>query len=423
MKKVTLLAIVSLILFSSAFAEAQDTLVQAQKKIKKGWNIGPLPAIGYNSDLGFQYGALADFYYFGDGSTFPEYIHKFNIEVSQYTKGTGVYHLFYDSKHLLKGIRTTIDISYLTDKMMDFIGYNGYMSAYDAVYADANPSFYKMDRRLMRVTADFQGSLGGNWSWAAGIGMYSYKIGEVRLEKYAAADNVYSHYVNAGLIGSGEASGGTRVELKVGLVHDTRNNEVDPTRGMWSEAILFGSPGSSSYLKLSLVHRGFVPVAGDRLTFAYRVAVQANIAGEAPFYMQQNLTTLYFRQISSEGLGGVNTIRGLIRNRVVGQGVAWANLELRYRFLDFRFLKQDWYLALNPFFDAGRTIQYYKSDLMRQSSDPVIFPQDSEALHMTAGLGIKAIMNRNFVVSFEWGKPFDKRDGKNGMNIGLNYIF
>jgi hemolysin activation/secretion protein len=139
--------------------------------------------------------------------------------------------------------------------------------------------------------------------------------------------------------------------------------------------------------------------------------------------MQQNLTTLYFRQISSEGLGGVNTIRGLIRNRVVGQGVAWANLELRYRFLDFRFLKQDWYLAINPFFDAGRVIQYYKSDLMRQSSDPVIVPQDSEALHMTAGFGIKAIMNRNFVVSFEWGKPFDKRDGKNGMNIGLNYIF
>ena len=423
MKKVTLLTIVSLILFSSSFAQAQDTLSFSQKKIKKGWNIGPLPAIGYISDLGFQYGALADFYYFGNGSTFPEYIHKFNIEVSQYTKGTGIYHFFYDSKYLLKGIRSTIDISYLTDKMMDFIGYNGYMSAYDATFAEANPSFFKMDRRLMRVTADFQGSLGGNWSWAAGVGMYSYKIGEVRLEKYATADNLYSHYVDAGLIESRDAHGGTRIELKAGLVHDTRNNEVDPTRGMWSEAILFGSPGNNSYVKLSLVHRGFIPVAKDRLTFAYRVAIQANIAGEAPFYMQQNLSTLYFRQISSEGLGGVNTIRGLIRNRVVGQGVAWANLELRYRFLNFRFLKQDWYLALNPFFDVGRVIQYYKKDLMDSSSDLVISPKDSEALHMTAGFGIKAIMNRNFVISFEWGKPFDKRDGKNGMNIGLNYIF
>lgn len=423
MKKLTFLAIVSLILFSSAFVQAQDTNVPDNKKIKKGWNIGPLPAIGYNSDLGFQYGALADFYYFGDGSTFPEYIHKFNIEVSQYTKGTGVYHLFYDSKYLLKGVRTTLDVSYLTDKMMDFLGFNGYMSSYDAEFALANPSFYKMDRRLMRATADFQGSLGGKWSWAAGIGLYSYKIEEVKLEKYATADNLYSHYVDAGLIGSGEAGGGTRIELKAGVVHDTRNNEVDPTRGLWSEAILFGSPGSSSYVKLSLVHRGFLPLAKDKLTFAYRVAIQANIAGEAPFYMQQNLSTLYFRQISSEGLGGVNTLRGVIRNRVVGQGVAWANLELRYRFLDFRFLKQDWYLALNPFFDGGRVIQYYKKDLMDLSSDSVISPTDAEAFHMTAGLGIKAIMNRNFVVSFEWGKPFSKKDGKNGMNIGLNYIF
>lgn len=139
--------------------------------------------------------------------------------------------------------------------------------------------------------------------------------------------------------------------------------------------------------------------------------------------MQQNLSTLYFRQITSEGLGGVNTLRGVMRNRVVGKGVAWANLELRYRFLNFRFLKQDWYLALNPFLDAGRVIQNYRSYMMKQSLDPLVKPSSEEKIHFSAGAGIKAVMNRNFIVSFEWGKPFDKRDGKNGMNVGLNYIF
>ena len=28
--------------------------------IKQGWNFGPLPVVGYNSDLGFQYGACVD---------------------------------------------------------------------------------------------------------------------------------------------------------------------------------------------------------------------------------------------------------------------------------------------------------------------------------------------------------------------------
>ena len=397
--------------------------VSSFSQAKKGWSIGPLPAIGYNSDLGFQYGALADIFWFGDGSTFPDYIHKFNVEVSQYTKGTGVYHLFYDSEYLLKGIRTTVDVSYLTDKMMDFSGFNGYMANFDSEFAVDNPSFYKMDRRLFRSTIDLQGKLGGNWSWAAGVGLYSYKIGEVRLEKYEGADNLYSRYIAEGIIDETDAPGGTRIELKAGVVHDTRNNESDPTKGIWTESILFGSPGQKSYVKLSLVHRGFIPVYKDKLTFAYRVAVQANFAGEAPFFMQQNLSTLYFRQITSEGLGGVNTLRGVMRNRVVGKGVAWANLELRYRFLNFRFLKQDWYLALNPFLDAGRVIQNYRSDMMKQSLDPLVKPSSEEKIHFSAGAGIKAVMNRNFIVSFEWGKPFDKRDGKNGMNVGLNYIF
>lgn len=403
-----------------ARTQSQDSL---PAKIKKGWNFGPLPAIGYNSDLGFQYGALTDIFYFGDGSTFPKYIHKFNVEVSQYTKGTGIYHIFYDSEHLLKGIRTTVDVSYLTDKMMDFSGFNGFMADYDAAVALDNPSFYKIDRRLMRATVDFQGPIKGNWSWAAGVGIYGYNIGQVRLEKYARADNLYTHYLNSGLIELKEAKGGTKLELKLGIVHDTRDNEADPTRGIWSEAIFFGSPGAQSYLKLSLVHRGFLPLYKDKLTFAYRVAVQSNLAGQAPFYMLQNLSTLYFRQITSEGLGGVNTLRGVMRNRVVGNGVAWANLEIRYRFLNFRFLKQDWYLAVNPFFDAGRVIQYYKKDMMLAVTDPDIESTNDEKLHMTAGAGIKAIMNRNFIVSFEWGKPFNSGDGKNGMNIGLNYIF
>jgi len=416
--KILFAAMVSLICTSVAAQESQesqesqkskDSQIERKSKVRKGWNFGPLPAISYNSDLGFQYGALCDIFYFGDGSTFPEYVHKFNVEVSRYTKGSGVYHLFYDSKYLLDNIRTTVDLSYLTDKMMDFYGFNGYLSPYDDTKGD---SFYKMDRKLMRFTTDIQGSLGGDFGWAAGIGVYSYKTGEVTFDKYDGEPSLYKDYIESGIIDQNEADGGTQVELKLGIVHDTRNYEADPTRGLWSEAILFGSP---DYLRFSLVHRGYIPIYKDKLTFAYRVAWQGSLAGDVPFYMLQNLSTLYMRQITNEGLGGLNSIRGVLRNRVVGDGVAWANFELRYRFMDFRFLGQEWYLALNPFFDAGRVVQYHN---LEEYDDG-----EKEELHISAGLGIKAIMNRNFIISAEWGKPFDSRDGKNGINIGLNYIF
>jgi outer membrane protein assembly factor BamA len=148
--------------------------------------------------------------------------------------------------------------------------------------------------------------------------------------------------------------------------------------------------------------------------------------------MLQNITTLYFRQITSEGLGGLNTIRGVLRNRVTGSGVLMGNAELRYRFAPFMFLKQNWYLVINPFLDAGRVVQYYRKDQLNLSSNSKVFemiadgelnPSIDDSFHISAGVGFKVVMNRNFIISAEWGKPFDSRDGKSGLNIGLNFIF
>lgn len=46
-----------------------------EKKVKTGWKFGgALPAISFDTDLGFQYGALAEFYNYGDGSIYPDYL-------------------------------------------------------------------------------------------------------------------------------------------------------------------------------------------------------------------------------------------------------------------------------------------------------------------------------------------------------------
>ena len=51
------------------------------------------------------------------------------------------------------------------------------------------------------------------------------------------------------------------------------------------------------------------------------------------------------------------------------------------------------------------------------------YTQNSEKLHMSAGIGLHFIMNQNFNINFEVGKCFDPNDGNIGINIGLNYIF
>ncbi|MDZ7604010.1 MAG: hypothetical protein U5K79_00145 [Cyclobacteriaceae bacterium] len=98
--------------------------------VKKGWTFGALPVVSYDTDVGFQYGALVNFFNYGDGSTYPEYLQSIYMEWSRTTKGSGVNRIYFDSKHTIPGIWLTADVSYLTEQSMQFFGFNGY----DAVY-------------------------------------------------------------------------------------------------------------------------------------------------------------------------------------------------------------------------------------------------------------------------------------------------
>ena len=50
----------------------QDSAAPSKKEIvKTGYNFGPLPAVAFDADKGFQLGALLNIFDFGDGSTYP----------------------------------------------------------------------------------------------------------------------------------------------------------------------------------------------------------------------------------------------------------------------------------------------------------------------------------------------------------------
>ena len=63
---------------------------------------------------------------------------------------------------------------------------------------------------------------------------------------------------------------------------------------------------------------------------------------------------------TSEGLGGSRTLRGVLRNRVIGDAFFMGNIEFRWKPVYFKFLKQDCYLGLNGFYDFGRVTKNIK---------------------------------------------------------------
>ena len=410
--------------------------------IKQGWNFGPLPVVGWDSDLGFQYGACVDIFNYGDGTNYPSYNYKVNLEASTYTGGSSLLRCYGDFKTLIPDGKLFFDCTYFNAKKFDFYGFNGYASPYFGPSFGHNEGekseFYWMRRNQFRLVTSVQRRITGNLHWAAGFGYYNIVTGNVNLEGYNGQNTLYQMYRNAGLIRDNEAHGGNVLQLKAGLVYDTRDHDSDPTRGVNIEATLVGAPDiidrkGYSNLGFTFVGSQYVPVWKDKLTFAYRLGIQTKLAGEIPYYFINNLNTLFFRKVYTEGLGGNASVRGINRNGVIGNGMAWLNTEFRWRIVNFRFINQNFHIALNPFFDMGQVIQPYRLEEQKVAYTAAggelnpfnpFYTGKKESVHMTAGCGLKIVMNRNFVISVEMARALDNRDGqKLWNNIGFNYLF
>jgi len=156
--------------------------------IKKGWNFGILPALSYESDVGFRYGFVLNLFNFGDGNIYPDYKHSIYIEWSRTTKGNGINMITYDSKFLIPGIRLSLEASLYTEKTLDFYGFNGYKSIYNKAFEDETNEnyisrvFYKMDRKLGKLRSDFYGKLNKNLKWHGGLEFFDIKISSVDIE-------------------------------------------------------------------------------------------------------------------------------------------------------------------------------------------------------------------------------------------------
>lgn len=423
-----------------------------EQKIKTGWNFGVLPAVSYNSDLGLQYGVTADIFNYGDGSDFPRYNHKFTTEISHYTKGMTRLHLFYDSKHLIPGVRVTAAATYMNNPMFSFYGFNGSVQEYlpgmnaNKNFFPENPAnvhkhtadgvaYYNFQRNMFRFLADFQGQIAPNFNWAAGASFWSFDIKDIDNPAYESSYTLYDFYKDKGVIKPGEANGGNRLEMKAGVVYDSRDLDSAPSKGIWAEVYVNGSPDvfgdGYKYLKLSAHWRQYIQlISNSRLVFAYHLGYQGTVAGEVPFYMQSNITTLYLRQILSEGLGSINTVRGTLYNRMIGDSYAWGNFELRLKLCSFNFINQSWYLVTNPFFDLGAIVKPYrleeqaKADVFLSNKSLDELTKEATKLHKSVGAGLKFVMNQNFIVGVEVGKCLNPEDNPGlGVNIGLNHIF
>lgn len=425
-----------------AAPQQKDSLYQ-----KEGFTLGVLPAIAFDADLGFQYGLLTNLYWYGDGSNFPNYNHSLYLEASRFNAGTTLVRGYYDAPNLIGRIRLTADLTWFKDLTLDFYGFNGYESRlHQALEDEHNPDyltrvFYKQERNMWKGMVNLKSAFSDHspWQWLAGVECFYLKMASVdidRINKRGSQNplpdvpTLFDLYQSWGIIAPEEADGGFHTNWRAGIAFDTRDKESFPSKGIWSELLFSYAPqwmsnSSADFGKVTLYHRQYVNIYRKKLIFAYRVGWQHRLWGTTPYYLLPQWNTTVLTSATSQGLGGGKTLRGIRRNRVVGDGSVMVNAEVRYHFLDFNWLRQHFGLGVNLFSDMGVVTQPYSVNLQTVPlpQKELHFNPQHDTPHWTLGAGIKASMNTNFILSVDYGRALDEQDGASGLYITMNYLF
>jgi hypothetical protein len=377
---------------------AQQPAVDPASAAPTGRELVGLPALNFDSDEGFGYGALVELYDYGRGVR-P---YKFTLQPTVFltTKGRRDVTVFFDAPELIgNGWRLSAFAGREQQLATPYYGIGNATSHDASLEEGANPYFYRFGRTRLRATVDVQHAVAGRSRLLVGTGV---SRSTVDLTPFDSGTTLLA------LERGGVTPPPTRENyLRVGYIFDSRDREIGATSGTWTEALvqhvtpMLGA--TSRYTRLTTSFRHYMALT-RRVVYAQRVVLQ-DVEGDAPF---DELATIQSSFKQQEGLGGASSIRGLPKNRYVGRALALSNSELRWHAADFKLNRKPAHLVFTTFLDAGRV---WEQD-MRSSTM-------TSGLHAGYGAGTRLGLGESFVVAVDGGHSTEST----AVYIGLGYLF
>lgn len=406
----------------------------AQEQPKTGWVFTPMPNLGYTTDTGVTLGAFSDFFYYGDGSSYPNFLHHAGFSAAYATKGSWYAHFYFESPSLIEGHRLNASVTYRDAMVNNFYGFNGIASPYDArldLNAECRTAWYTNHRRFLRASGSVMGDIVPHLDWMGGFVFRYVRMADFSLEKYDSGNSLFMAYRDIGLIREDEFVGGTSLEFKAGLVYDSRDVELSPNKGMYGELYLVGNAALGqwkySYAQFVGHFRHYITLFPGRLVFAYHLGIQHQFAGEIPYYNLNEIATIFYPYEEICGLGSRVTVRGIRYNRIMAAGYAWGNFELRFIPFKFHLFGQSINLVLNPFADLCAITRPYRleqqKELGRKHPELNIWQDKTLPMMASFGLGGKIQMNTNFILSLEVGRGLDPQVSDWTIGMATTYVF
>lgn len=369
-------------------------------RVPTGWEKSGIPALNFDADEGFGFGAALELYNYGRGLQ-P---YRFTIQptVLLTTEGRRDVTVFFDAPALLPANwRMTAFTGSERQLAQPYYGI-GNATQYEASReAPPNPYYYRYGRARLRASMDFQHRIVGTSAkllFGAGAGSTSFDLTPRDSGTTLLASQL-----------SGITPSADRVNyVRAGLLWDTRDHEIGPHSGTWAELLVQRvgkSLGSTEdFTRWTTTVRQYLPLS-SRLTFAQRVVGQG-IEG-TPTFDQLSIIQSSFKE--QEGLGGASSIRGVPKDRYIGKALLLSNSELRWRAFDFSLFDRQSFLALSGFADAGR-VWSGRFDLATALTD----------LHAGYGGGVRLGVGPSFIVATDVGHS---SESVAAVYVGLGWMY
>jgi outer membrane protein assembly factor BamA len=365
------------------------------------WEVSGIPALNYDADEKFGYGAILQFYnYAGD----PSLPYRLTIQPTVFltTGGRREFTLFMDAPNVGgSGWRVDANAAYESLRAAPYYGIGNNTVRDETLEEEPNSMYYRYGRQRVQLTSNVQRRIGATpLRVLIGAGASRSVIDEI--PSGTSVTLLSTEH------GGGEAPEGWSNHLRAGLVWDTRDREVHTRSGTWADLLVqrvddrLGSDWN--YTRSTFTVRQYIPL-GAKVTLAQRLVAQ-NVSGDAPFHDLAILQTSFKQQ---EGLGGAGSMRGIPKNRFIGKGLALSNTEVRWRAADFPLAGKPGSLTLIGFLDAGRVWED-RFDVGSATSE----------LHAATGVGARVGHGQNFVVALDVGHSTESAAS---IYIGLGFLF
>lgn len=306
------------------------------------FDIVPLPALGFDSQLGVIFGANVGLYWRAP------HLQPFEYAIAALaiftTGGAHDHSLRFTAVDFLgSGLRPSVLVGYVRELYRNFYGIGNSVSVTMPGDPGWNPTFHSYTFDSLYGALDVERPFATHFVIGA-----RYQLRSLDTKLYEGSLLAAMRPNEARLLRNGE--------LHLDLGYDSRDVEASPTRGLFLQAGVRFSHAAlaseSSYVGAQLQLRGYWSLfgLGPRLVVAARLLFDV-LAGDVPVAL---LPTFTGRTHYLDGVGGANSVRGLLRFKYVGKMKALGNLELRSRLLRFLPFGREFDIWAVGFVDVGR---------------------------------------------------------------------